>query len=62
MNEEKKKTILPKDFFSIVRNLITSKEALKDVVPVNWEEVLKDRKENDEQIIKLVKKDCNEIR
>ena len=59
---KRKKTILPKDFFSIVRNLITPKEALKDVVPVNWEEVLKDRKENDEQIIKLVKKDCNEIR
>lgn len=51
----KKKPILPKDFFSTVRNIITSKEALKDVIPVEWNEALKDRKENKKQVIKLVK-------
>ena len=51
----KKKPILPKDFFSTVRNIITSKEALKDVIPVELNEALKDRKENKKQVIKLVK-------
>ena len=51
----KKKPILPKDFFSTVRNIITSKEALKDVIPVEWNDALKDRKENKKQVIKLVK-------
>ena len=43
----------PKNFFNIKREVISSKEALKDVVPVNWTEALKNRKNNDKQIIKL---------
>ena len=54
MNE--KKTIIPKGFFSQTRRIITSKEALKDVVPVNWKEALKERKNNKKQVVKLVKK------
>lgn len=51
-----KKTIIPKGFFSQTRRIITSKEALKDVVPVNWKEALKGRKNNKKQVVKLVKK------
>ena len=50
-----KKEIIPKGFFSTVRNIITTKEALKDVIPVNWDETLKGRKNSKEQAIKLVK-------
>ena len=50
-----KKNIIPKGFFSTVRNIITTKEALKDVTPINWDEALKDGKNNKEQVIKLVK-------
>ena len=51
-----KKEIIPKGFFSSVKNVITSKEALKDVTPINWSKALKNRKENNKQIIKLIDK------
>ena len=51
----KKKEIIPKGFFSTVRNIITTKEALKDVTPMNWDEALKKGKNSKEQVIKLVK-------
>lgn len=38
MKEAKK--ILPKGFFEIPRETITSKEALKDVVPIDWDEMV----------------------
>ena len=50
-----KKDIIPKGFFSTVRNIITTKEALKDVTPMNLYEALKEGKNNKEQVIKLVK-------
>ena len=50
-----KKNIIPKGFFSTVRNIITTKEALKDVTTVNWNIALKDRKNDEKQVIKLVK-------
>ena len=50
-----KKNVIPKGFFSTVRNIITTKEALKDVTPVNWNNALKDRKNDEKQVIKLVK-------
>lgn len=47
-------TKFPKGFFNnIKREIISSKEALKDVVPINWTEALKNRKNNDKQTIKL---------
>ena len=52
---EKKENIVPKGFFLKPRKIITSEEALKDVIPVDLEKVFKDRKDNDNQIIKLVK-------
>lgn len=55
MMEEKKKKIIPKNFFSTIREVITTKEALKDVIPVDWNNALKERKENKNQVIKLVK-------
>jgi len=48
-----KSAIIPKGFFSQIRNVITSKEALKDVIPVKWNEILKNRKDNQNQIVKL---------
>lgn len=52
---DKRKVIVPKGFFSNVRDVITTKEALKDVTRINWKECLKDRKDNKNQIVKLVK-------
>jgi len=54
--ENKKKSVIPKGFFNAPRKIVTSNEALKDVIPVNWNQVLKSRKENKNQIVKLVKK------
>lgn len=34
----------PKGFFSEPRNVISSDEALKDVVKINWENALKEKK------------------
>ena len=52
--ENNKKNIIPKGFFSLPRKIISTKEALKDVIPVNWDDVLKGRKDNKNQIIELV--------
>lgn len=55
--EKKRKTLsFPKNFFSQPRKISSSKEALNDVVPVDWNSALKNRKNNDKQIVKLVKK------
>ncbi len=54
--KENKKSIIPKNFFNIPRKIITSNEALKDVIPVDWNDILKSRKSNKNQIVKLVKK------
>ena len=55
MKKDNKK-ILPSDFFDTPRKIISSEEALKDVTPVNWKEALKTRKNNKDQIVKLVNK------
>jgi len=34
--KEKKRPSFPKDFFSKSRPKISTKEALKDIVPINW--------------------------
>ena len=47
---------LPKGFFSIPREIITAEEAMKDVIPVNWDDILKDWKDSDKQAIELVKR------
>ena len=47
---------LPKGFFSIPRKIITAEEAMKDVIPVNWDDILKDWKDSDKQAIELVKR------
>lgn len=52
---EKKISKFPKGFFSESRNIISSDEALKDVVKINWENILKNRKNNNKQIVKLIK-------
>lgn len=49
------KKIIPKGFFYKERTIISMKESLKDIIPVNWDEALKDRKNNDKQIIILKK-------
>lgn len=56
MEKEKKTLKFPKGFFSQPRNIISSEEALKDVVTIDWENALKNRKNNNKQIVKLVKK------
>lgn len=34
--ERKERTSLPKDFFSLPRPKVSTKEALEDVVPIKW--------------------------
>ena len=50
------KEILLQDFFDTPRKIITSEKALEDVIPINWEEILKTRKDNENQVIKFIKK------
>ena len=33
----KKKTVIPKEVLGVPQNIITTKEALKDVTPVKWD-------------------------
>lgn len=47
--------ILPKGFFSVANNIITAEEALKDVIPVDWDYVLKDWVDDESQAIKLIR-------
>lgn len=42
-NMKKEKIILPQNFFTKVRPTVSTKEALKDVIPVEWK--LKEKKE-----------------
>ncbi len=44
-NEKKRKTIIPKDFFTKIRPTISTKDALKDVIPVEWKVKDNSRKE-----------------
>ena len=53
------KTIIPKGFFSKPQNIITTEEALKDVIPVNWVEVKKKRKSNKNQAVTCVNTKVN---
>ena len=46
---------LPKDFFSVEREIITAEEALKDVIPVDWDSILENREDSEEQAIILYK-------
>ena len=50
----KKKTIIPKGFFNVSQKIITTKEALKDVIPIKWDNVKKERKNNKNQVVNLV--------
>ena len=48
-----KKKIIPKEFFNIERNIITNKKAMKGVIPVDWEKALKDRHDNQNEVVLL---------
>ena len=50
--EKKRKNIMPKNFFNTERKIISTKEALKDVTAVNWNKILKNRKNNKNQVVK----------
>ena len=52
--------MLPKGFFSVANNIITAEEALKDVIPVDWDYALKDWVDDESQAIKLVKREKND--
>ena len=47
--------ILPKDFFSVERDIISAEEALKDVIPVDWDSILENWEDSEEQAIILYK-------
>ena len=47
-------------FFSIPRKIITAEEALKDVIPVDWDYALKDWVDDESQAIRLVKGEKND--
>lgn len=57
--ERKNKIKLPKDFFSISRPTITTKEALKNVIPIEWEDEKKNTKKNDKSKIVTLKNTRN---
>ena len=46
---------LPKDFFSVEREIITVEEALKDVIPVDWDSILENWEDSEDQAIILYK-------
>ncbi len=48
---------LPKGFFSVAREVITADDALKDVIPIDWDYALKDWADDESQAIELVKND-----
>lgn len=50
----KKRSLFPKNFFTKERKEITSKEALKDVVPLNYSNI--DKKTTSNSIFKTIKK------
>ncbi len=50
---KKEITKFPKGFFQLKRPTITISEALKDVIPIEWEE---NKGKNKKQIAKLLKK------
>lgn len=52
---KEKNVIIPRGFFSTIRDVITNKEALKDVIPINWNEASEPREDNEKQVVKLVK-------
>ncbi len=47
-------TKFPKVFFQLKRPTITASKALKDVIPIKWDNIQKERKNNKNQIVKLV--------
>lgn len=51
--ERKNKVKIPKGFFSIVRPTISTKEALKDVIPIEWSNKTK---KNANKNLNLIKK------
>ena len=46
---------LPKEFFEKEREIINNEESLKDVIPINWKEILKERKNCKKGAIKIKK-------
>ncbi|MGM9849377.1 MAG: hypothetical protein ACI31V_00585 [Bacilli bacterium] len=54
---KKHKKILPDGFFSITRESITTEESLKDVIPVDWDYILKNWDDNEESAIVLAQRD-----
>lgn len=50
----KKKIVIPKEIFNVPQKIITTKEALKDVIPIKWDKVKKERKNNKNQVVNLV--------
>ena len=55
----KKKTVIPKEIFNVPQKIITTKEALKDVIPIKWDNVKKERKNNKNQAVNLVNNKVN---
>ena len=50
----KKKIVIPKEIFNVPQKIITTKEALKDVIPIKWDKVKKERKNNTNKVVNLV--------
>jgi len=43
MKEQNKRPSFPEDFFSRPRPKVTTKEALKDIIPIKWSEKVESR-------------------
>ena len=40
---------LPKNFFSVEREIITAEEALKNVIPVDWDSIAESCQDSEDQ-------------
>ena len=57
--KKENKIKFPKGFFQLKRTTITASEALKDVIPIKWDNVKKERKNNKNQAVNLVNNKVN---
>lgn len=50
-DKRNQKPIIPDGFWDIPRPTITMEEALKDVIPIDWEKALEGKKPNKKDVI-----------
>lgn len=57
---ENPRDILPEGFFNIPRPIITSEEALKDVIPIDWDDMIVKKEDKEDKKKEINKKGTKE--